>query len=153
MIKKDIFTIDQITWNDLDLTEIYNRMNICHSSVGSEVLKRTLQELVFDESILQDRHKKAVCLQEDPSLTKKLNKIFSDLGKTKKVSFLDYIFKLNEIKPESNAKHLILIILLLISIALIFIKPVIGIIALVVMIAVNIALYFRFKSPIEPYFN
>ncbi len=153
MIKKDIFTIDQITWNDLDLTEIYNRMNICHSSVGSEVLKRTLQDLVFDESVLQDRNKKAVCLQKNPSLTKKLNKIFSDLGKTKKVSFLDYIFKLNEIKPESNAKHLILIILLLISIALIFVKPVIGIIALVVMIAVNIALYFRFKAPIEPYFN
>lgn len=153
MIKKDIFTIDQITWNDLDLTEIYNRMNVCHSSVGAEVLKRTLQELVFDESILQDRHVKADYLQNNNPFTKKLSKIFTDLGKTKKVSFLDYIFKLNEIKPENNAKHVILIILLLISIALIFVKPVVGIIALVVMIAINIALYFRFKAPIEPYFN
>ena len=153
MINKETFTIDQITWNDLDLTEIYNRMNISHSSVGSEVLKQTLQKLVFDESILQERHHKAVLLQDNSSFTNKLNKIFTNLGKTKKVSFLDYIFKLNEIKPESNAKHFILIVLLLISIALIFIKPVVGIIALVVMIAVNIALYFRFKAPIEPYFN
>ena len=153
MINKETFTIDQITWNDLDLTEIYNRMNISHSSVGAEVLKHTLQELVFDESVLQERHQKAVLLQDNSSLTNRLNKIFTNLGKTKKVSFLDYIFKLNEIKPESNAKHFVLIVLLLISIALIFIKPVIGIIALVVMIAVNIALYFRFKAPIEPYFN
>ena len=153
MINKETFTIDQITWNDLDLTEIYNRMNISHSSVGAEVLKQTLQELVFDESVLQERHQKTVILQENSSLTNRLNKIFTNLGKTKKVSFLDYIFKLNEIKPESNAKHCVLIVLLLISIALIFIKPVIGIIALVVMIAVNIALYFRFKAPIEPYFN
>ncbi len=152
-MKKETFTIDEITWNDLDLTEIYDRMNICHSSVGAEVLKQTLQELVFDESLLQERHQKAVILQDDHTLTNKLNKIFTNLGKTKKVSFLDFIFKLNEIKPESNVKHFILIVLLLVSIALIFIKPVIGIIALVVMIAVNIALYFRFKAPVEPYFN
>lgn len=150
---KETFTIDQITWNDLDMTEIYNRMNISRSSVGAEVLKQTLQELVFDESILQKRHQKAVSLQENPSLTNKLNKIYTNLGKTKKVSFLDYIFKLNEIKPENNIKHVVLIVLLLVSIALIFVKPVIGIIALVVMIAVNIALYFRFKAPVEPYFN
>ena len=153
MMNKETFSIDQITWNDLDLTEIYNRMNICHSSVGAEVLKQTLTELVFNESILQERHQKAVSLQENHTLSNKLNKIFTNLGKTKKVSFLDYIFKLNEIKPESNIKHFVLIVLLLISIALIFVKPVIGIIALVVMIAVNIALYFRFKAPVEPYFN
>lgn len=147
------FTIDEITWNDLNMDPIYDQINITNSSVGAEVLKKTLKELVFDEQILKDRNAKTVCLSENASKVTQLKKVFKDLGKTKKVSFLDYIFKLNEIKPESSIKHFILIILLLISIALIFVKPAIGIVALVVMIAINIALYFRFKAPIEPYFN
>lgn len=147
------FTIDSITWNDLDMDEVYGRLDICRSSVGSEVLKQTLTELVFDEEILQNRSNKADYLHEDPKKKQQITKVFSDLGKTKKVSFLDYIFRLKEIKPAGNAIHYILILLLLISIAMIFLKPAVGIVALVVMVALNIILYFRFKAPIEPYFN
>lgn len=153
MTREKAFTIDQITWNDLDMDAVYDRLNITSSSVGAEVLKRTLKEPVFDERILNERNAKTEFFSENPSQVNKIKKIFKDLGKTKKVSFLEYIFRLNEIKPESSVKHIILILFLLISIALIFVKPAIGIIALVVMIAVNIALYFKFKAPVEPYFN
>ncbi|MBO4834833.1 MAG: hypothetical protein J5483_01860 [Lachnospiraceae bacterium] len=147
------FKIDSITWNDLDMDEVYQRLDICRSSVGSEVLKQTLTELVFDEEILQNRSDKADFLRKDPNTAKQITKVFSDLGKTKKVSFLDYIFRLKEIKPAGNAVHFLLILLLLLSIAAIFLKPAIGIVALVVIVALNIILYFRFKAPIEPYFN
>ena len=147
------FSIDSITWNDLDMDEVYKRLDICRSSVGSEVLKQTLTELIFDEEILRSRSKKADYLRDDRKKEEQVTKVFSDLGKTKKVSFLDYIFRLKEIKPAGNAVHFILIILLLLSIAAIFLKPAVGIVALVVMIAINIILYFRFKAPIEPYFN
>ena len=105
------FTIDSITWNDLDMDEVYGRLDICRSSVGSEVLKQTLTELVFDEEILQNRSNKADYLHEDPKKKQQITKVFSDLGKTKKVSFLDYIFRLKEIKSAGNAIHYILILI------------------------------------------
>ena len=147
------FSIDSITWNDLDMDEVYKRLDICRSSVGSEVLKQTLTELIFDEETLRSRSEKADYLHSDHKKEEQVSMIFSNLGKTKKVSFLDYIFRLKEIKPAGNAIHFVLIILLLLSIAAIFLKPAVGIVALVVMIAINIILYFRYKAPIEPYFN
>lgn len=147
------FGVDDITWNDLNMDDVYDRMNAASSSVGQEYLKKTLRTLEFDSGILQERDAKADSLSKEPELVRSLSKIFKGLGKTKKVSFLDHIFKIKELKTESNLKHYILILLLLIAIALIFVKPAIGIIALVVMIALNIALYFRFKSGVEGYFN
>lgn len=147
------FKIDEITWNDLNMDEVLKGIDICNSSVGSEVLKRTLSNPEFDEEVLSLRSKKADYLNDNPSEIKKLSKIFKSLGKTKKVSFLDYIFRLNEIPVKKNGVHFILVLLLLISIALIFVKPAIGIIALVAMIAINIILYFRYLASIEAYFN
>lgn len=147
------FFIDEITWNDLDMEEVYERINTASSSVGQEYLKKTLHTLEFDANKLKSRDVKADCLKEQTAVTTSLKKIFKGLGKTKKVSFLDHIFKIKEIKTRSNAIHYILILLLLIAIALIFVQPAIGIIALVVMIAVNIALYFKYKSEVEAYFN
>ncbi len=147
------FKVDSITWNDLNMDEVYNRINLASSSVGSEYLLNVLQTLETDEDILIDRNKKTTYFENNPKALSRLEKIYKNLGKTKKYSFLDYIFKLNEIKNQSNVKHIILIVLLLISIALIFVKPAIGIIALVVMIALNIILYFKFRSEIEAYFN
>ncbi len=150
---KSQFIIDDITWNDLDMEEVYDRMNTASSSVGQEYLKKTLKTPLFASEALKKRDLKAECLSENAQLVSSLRKIFKALGKTKKVSFLDHIFKIREIKTKSNVKHFILILLLLVAIALIFVKPAIGIIALVVMIALNIALYFRFKSEVEGYFN
>ena len=147
------FFIDDITWNDLDMEEVYERINTASSSVGQEYLKKTLHSLEFDNSILINRDSKAESLKENPAIVSLLQKIFKGLGKTKKVSFLDHIFKIKEIKSRSNVKHFILILLLLIAIALIFVQPAVGIIAIVVMIAVNIALYFRDKAEVEAYFN
>ena len=147
------FFIDEITWNDLDMEEVYERINTASSSVGQEYLKKTLHTLEFDADKLKSRDLKADSLKEQTAVTASLKKIFKGLGKTKTVSFLDHIFKIKEIKTRSNAVHFILILLLFIAIALIFVQPAIGIIALVVMIAVNIALYFKYKSEVEAYFN
>ena len=147
------FLIDDITWNDLDMEEVYTLMNYASSSVGQEYLKKTLKTLELSSEKLLQRDERAESLSGQTSIVKELQKTFKGLGRTKKVSFLDHIFKIRECKTQSSAIHIILILLLLCAIALIFVKPAIGIVALVVMIAVNIALYFRFKSGVEGYFN
>lgn len=146
------FLIDDITWNDLDLEVIYERMNTCRSQIGREYLKRELKTLLFDQNELKSRNEKIKFFDQNEKNKKQIQKHFSKLGIIKKYLFTDYIYKLKEVPEMSNAPHIILGILLLLAIVLIFFQPVFGIIAIVIMIAVNILTYFKGKAKIEAYF-
>ena len=151
--EKKSFYIDNITWNDLDMDRVAALIDHSGSSVGREYIYSSLHNLCLDGELLKDRDKRADYFNENGRDLSRLEKIFKDLGFTKKVSFYDYIFRLKELKPRSNALHFILILLLLAAIALLFVLPVAGVIALVVIIAVNIIVYFRVKAEIEGYFQ
>ncbi len=51
------FQIDDITWNDLNLDEIFLRMNSTCSSAGQEYLYAMLRSPSFEEKELQEREK------------------------------------------------------------------------------------------------
>ena len=146
------FNIDDITWNDLSMEEVYHRINTAQSSVGQEYLKKVLRTTLTESEPLEARSDRASYLSGQSGIAGKLDKIFKNLGKTKKISLYDYIFRFHEIKPQSNVLHYILILLLLAAVALIFLNPVIGIIALVVMFVINISTYFKYKASVESYF-
>lgn len=148
----DRWSIDEITWNDLSMDRVFDRLNSAGSSVGEEYLRKALQSLVMDEKLLTERSERAERLTADPKLCERLGKVFHELGKTKKLSLYDYIFRFHEVKTSGNGIHYLLIALLVAAIVMIFIKPVIGILFLVVMFAVNIGSYFRYKAGIESYF-
>ena len=144
--------IDDITWNDLSMEQVYEKINSADSSVGQEYLKKILRTTTYDKNILEKRSARAKWLTSNADTKAKLRKCFRALGKTKKISLYDYIFRFNEIKPSANLIHYLLIILLLAAISLIFINPVAGVLAVVVMFAINISTYFKFKAQIEAYF-
>ena len=146
------FYIDDITWNDLSMEHVYGKINTARSSVGEEYLKRVLRTSLCDPEKLKQRSLRAEQVSADPAEKKQLQKIFRDLGKTKKLSLYDYIFRFHEIKPSGNAVHILLSLLLIAAIILIFVRPVIGIIALVLLFVINISTYFRYKASIEGYF-
>ena len=149
---KETFYIDKITWNDLDMDSVTALIDHAGSSVGREYINDSLHNLCLEEELLKERDRRAGYFNENGKDISRIERAFKDLGRTKKVSFFDYIFRLKELKPRSNALHIILILLLLASIAMLFVQPVVGIIALVVMIAVNIIVYFKVKAEIEGYF-
>ena len=146
------FKIDAITWNDLSMDQVYEKLNRAESSVGQEYLKKVLQNTLLEEGELQKRSERAEYFRTHSDFCKTVQKVFRDLGKTKKISLYDYMFRFQEIKPAGTGIHFLLIVLLLAAIAMIFIRPVIGIIALVVMFIINISSYFKYKAEIESYF-
>ena len=146
------FYIDDITWNDLDMEEVIKRIDSSSSSVGSEYLRKALRNLLYDKEALNKRDSRSEYFKQNGKDALALKKIFKGLGRVKKISFYDHIFRLKELERKSNAVHYILILALLCAVALIFIKPALGIIAIVVMVSVNIILYFRQKAQIEGYF-
>ena len=112
------FQIDDITWNDLSMDQVCEKINTAKSSVGQEYLVRTLKTLLLEEKELSGRAERVSCVGRDPELAARLQKIYKDLGRTKKISLYDYIFRFHEIKPAGNALHYVLGILLLAAICI-----------------------------------
>jgi hypothetical protein len=75
----------------------------------------------------------------------------SKVGKLRQYSVYEYLNKLVEQESKSNLPHYLMLLGLVISTALIFVKPAIGGICLVGFIANNIARYFMEKAKIESF--
>ena len=59
--------IDDITWNDLEMDRIFERINYTESSAGEEYLYRLLRYPVLKEEVLQERESIIAALLQDSS--------------------------------------------------------------------------------------
>ena len=74
-------TVDDITWNDLDMDKVYKRINVCLSSVGEEYLYNCLHELQSKPDLLLAREKAVEFFTEHPKERLAAQKILARLGK------------------------------------------------------------------------
>lgn len=84
--------IDDISWYDLDLFQVFKKINRTHSSVGSEGLYRQLRLFDFNGKKQEENEKLIKFYQENPKVRERIEYIFSRLGKKRSqfsCSFLD----------------------------------------------------------------
>ncbi len=86
------FTIDDTTWNDLDMDDVFARLNSTGSTVGEETLYRLLREPVFDTDILKQRQDLVAFFHGDSVERAKIQLILARLGKKRFVNVTDHIF-------------------------------------------------------------
>ena len=55
--KKEEFTIDDITWNDLDMDSVFCMMNQCRSSSGDDYLYKLLRTPLTSKKELEERNR------------------------------------------------------------------------------------------------
>lgn len=147
--RDEYMDVDDITWNDLDMDEIYWRMNNTQSSLGEEYLYALLRKPCFSPEELEERNRliEYFSSHEDErvQIQTKLNKV----GKLRRISAFEYASKLSEQEQKSNTPHYLLILALIVSIALILIDPPIGVGLTILVITINITSYLKFKGNIE----
>ena len=146
------FQIDKITWNDLGLDEIYSRLNSCITSPGQDRLLYRLKnpyleaDKEFSEYInLCDEIKE---FSKEARYSSLLN-ILSSISTLSKYQFKEEINSFKVEKKESNIKHFIIDLLIVLSFALIFVFPGPGIVAFFAMIAFSVSDYFKTKNIIS----
>lgn len=149
--KDEHLDVDDITWNDLDMDEVFKQINNTQSSLGEECLYALLRKPSFSPEELKERNRLIEYFrthgQERLLIQAKLNNV----GKLRKISVFDYIGRLSDQEPQSNLPHYLMDIAILLSIMLTFIKPAVGMGLTIFTIAANIFLYFRYKTKIENY--
>ena len=144
--------LDDITWNDLGMDEIFMLLNHTQSSVGEETLYRMLRMPEMDDVILLERDRLAKVFSQDASLRLKLEQTFHKIGKGRRLAFSDYIELLSKQTPTSNLVHYMGLAALIASIVLMFVQPDYGGFLLIVVIAFQIITYYRKKAQVEDFF-
>ena len=144
--------LDDITWNDLGMDEIFMLLNHTQSSVGEETLYRMLRMPEIDDVILLERDRLAKVFSRDASLRLKLEQTFHKIGKGRRLAFSDYIELLSKQIPKTNLIHYVGLAALIASIVLMFVQPDYGGFLLIVVIAFQIITYYRKKAQVEDFF-
>lgn len=100
--------IDDISWYDLDLFQIFKKINRTHSSIGSEGLYWQLRLFDFNGKKQEENEKLIVFYQENPKIREKIEYIFSRLGKKDRNAVVRFLTE----SKKKNTTYLALYLLL-----------------------------------------
>ena len=143
--------IDDITWNDLSMDQVFMRLNYTISSSGEEVLYYLLRTPNRAQEELQYFDTLANYFGEHQEQRVAFQKIMGNLGNTGKFSLYDYLEYLHSLGSRSNLKDTIVNLLYLPAVVLMFFRLPAGLAAIAVLMVYNITTYLGIKREIEPY--
>ncbi|MCI8462430.1 MAG: hypothetical protein HFG25_05735 [Lachnospiraceae bacterium] len=143
--------IDDITWNDLGMDEIFKRMDYTFSASGEEYLYHTLRSPRQNRQELEHLEEVVAFFGDHPDERVKVQLQMRKLGHTGKFSLYDYIENLDYLGERSNKKHYLMDFLYLPLIGMLWVYFSAAIIGIVVLTIYNIVSYFKEKNEIDPY--
>lgn len=145
------YSIDDITWNDLDMDSVFMDMNYCQSSAGDEYLYYMLRNPDLTGDKKEELEKKCSYYTENEDKRVNLSLALYKCGRTGKYSIYDYLNNLGTIADKNFNKDIWLLLLYAAAIIVMFFKFEIGIVAGVVLLIYGGVTYFSTKKSIEPY--
>lgn len=99
--------IDDITWNDLDMQEVFNKLNTTNSSLGAEALYRRLRIVNPTQSDQEYLDKLMKYFDENPKTREKVQYIYAKIGKLEDNKVLQFIHEDKNVKLYKSVNHLI----------------------------------------------
>lgn len=132
------FYVDDITWNDLDMSRLFLMMNNTACAPGEEYLYYLLRTPVMKERVLKERKKLMDFFTEEEDKRQQLQLILADVGKLQTTSVAEALDNLKTAPRVNKATHLTLLAMLGFSILLTFAYPFAGLGLLFIVCGVNI---------------
>lgn len=147
--------IDDITWNDLGMDQIFAMMNHTYSASGEEYLYHTLRTPVSREEELLVREQEIRYFMEHEDKRRSLQMIFLRMGKKDRYSLYDYLEFLREAYGERKVGPAVWmpLCLIVLSVILLFVRTGAGLLMLAGVVAYNIFRYFSQKGKLRPYLS
>lgn len=151
MEKDDCPNVDDITWNDFDMDEVFKQINNTQCSLGEEYLYALLRKPSFSQEELDERNRLIEYFRTHEKERIMIQAKLYKVGKLNKISAFEYINRLSEQEPQSNLPHYLMDLAILASVILIFKIPSVGVGLTIFTIAWNIFMYFKYNGRIENY--
>ncbi|MCM1087613.1 MAG: hypothetical protein NC419_05610 [Muribaculaceae bacterium] len=143
--------IDDITWNDLNLDEIYRQMNYSHSAAGDEYLYYRLHTPMQDEEEFAKFEEYVRYFMEHSKERVDLQVQFDRLGRMGKYSLYEYLDYLDTLGERNSLKYYLAIGGVVLSIGIMFVSVPFGLCALLVILCLNMMNYYKEQKEIDPY--
>jgi len=152
-VRRPAYDVDDITWNDLELDELYMVLNRTVSAVGGEYLYAMLRQPEFEKEELSERERLIRFFQTEEEKRIDLQQTLHQIGKNNRTSVYACMDYMKDIKRESSLFHYISFAAFIAAIASAFIVPTVGVFATIVVAGINIATYMKRRSEIEVYLS
>lgn len=143
--------IDDITWNDLNMDDVFKRINTTLSASGEEYLYYKLRTISDSEEKIAHFEKVTEFFSDNADVRVRVQYLMSRLGHTGKYSIYDYLENLDALGKRSNVKHIVSDALYILFIAIIPFELSVGVLLTAVLMVYNIISYFKEKKEIDPY--
>lgn len=143
--------IDDITWNDLNMDILYQKINVSCSAAGDEYLYYRLRTPLEEQEEMDDWEAMIRYFMEHKEHRHSVQQLFYSLGRTGRYSIYEYIENLDILGERTNTRYVLSNLALLVCAGCMFVSVPVGIVALVIVLCHNIIGYFKEYKEIEPY--
>lgn len=141
--------IDDITWNDLDMDELYPVFNHTLTSMGEEYLYALLRKPVEDLEELEERERLVKNFTEHSEERLHLQMALAEIGKLIKMSVYRHLCGVDQLPKSERWKHIAVSLGLLFSLFLCLLIPDVMVIFTIVLIFVNVIFYYQEKARLD----
>lgn len=149
--KQAEYEIDDLTWNDLDMDEVFRQMAYTRSSLGDDYLYDMLRKPVGNKAVLKHREMQIQSLKKQEECRIELQILFARLGRIQEYSFSDYLKYLMQEEPKSNTKHYLMMGAIVCSVLGMAYNVGWALAVFFGLIFYNMVMYFKDKAYLEPY--
>ncbi len=143
--------IDELTWNDLDMDDVFRQMAFTHSSAGDDLLYNILRHPKTNWEELRNLEERISFFQEEEEKRLGIQLLFHRMGRMDRISLSQYLQYMTELSQGKNTLHYAADILILLFIVLMLYSIRIGLPLFFLTVLWNVYTYFKQKREIEPY--
>ena len=145
------FTIDDITWNDCGMDDIFRMMNTALSSPGEDVLYAWLRESAFDDRTIAGRNALIEYFSANTERRLFMQRILYDVGRMNKMSFYDYIIQIKKAARIGKMKYIAAGLMSAAGIILLFVFPLAGVLLLLPALFINFFIHISQRDKTQTY--
>ncbi|MCI1995790.1 MutS-related protein [Clostridium luticellarii] len=146
--ENDSFFIDEITWNDLSMDDVFKSINTTESSPGEQYLYNMLREPLYNDQELGNRDRLIKFFQYNQVERKKIQYILARLGKDRNCFISDYFYKKEDRRKSKLGYYRMMAGTPILGIVLLFFNPYMALIVILISFGVNIYEYYSEKKKI-----
>lgn len=146
-------SIDELTWNDLDMDTVFKRINYTKTSLGEAYLYYKLREINYNEDEWTSIEKLTNLFTTNEDLRNKVSLLLLKVGKLNDLNLTNFIYNPKFSKIPSYYKYPLLSLGFIFSILLSFIYPKVGLILSFIFLCINILSYQSEKIFLEDRFK
>lgn len=142
--------IDDITWNDLNMDQVYPVLNHTRTSIGEEYLYALLRKPIADLEEMEERERLIQCFLDKREESLRLQKALAAIGKLMKMSVYHNLQRVHDLPEGKLFQHILACTAMVAIIPLCLIWPEVMVLLGVILLACNIISYYHDKAELDP---